>query len=168
MLCLPVQVTLALQPLFKRSISFLKLDDSDLAEQVASWGRLHEFGDITWLPEERKVIYRQDDRVDVSTPGNGLNDNLGFRPLSASDLVASRTQGVRRLLIVYKNLPTRTARTVHAYTDRDGGYCVQMKICRRTAQTPSCARRTGLRRRIWRAEHSATPTTASTSRGTRW
>jgi len=86
------QVTLALQPLFKRSISFLKRDDSDLAEQVASWGRLHEFGDITWLPEERKVIYRQDDRVDVSTPGNGLNDNLGFRPLSASDLVASRTQ----------------------------------------------------------------------------
>ena len=100
MLCLPVQVTLALQPLFKRSISFLKRDDSDLAEQVASWGRLHEFGDITWLPEERKVIYRQDDRVDVSTPGNGLNDNLGFRPLSASDLVASRTQGGRRLLIV--------------------------------------------------------------------
>ncbi|RLN05304.1 L-gulonolactone oxidase 2-like [Panicum miliaceum] len=86
------QVTLRLQPMFKRSISFVKRDDTDLAEQVATWGRIHEFGDITWLPEERKVIYRQDDRVDVSAPGDGFNDNLGFRPFSATELEADRVQ----------------------------------------------------------------------------
>lgn len=93
---LPVQVTLCLQPMFKRSISFVKRDDSDLAEQVAVWGRLHEFGDITWQPEEGKVIYRVDDRVNVSAPGDGFNDNLGFRPFSATELVADRVQGARR------------------------------------------------------------------------
>ncbi|PUZ51179.1 hypothetical protein GQ55_6G159100 [Panicum hallii var. hallii] len=89
------QVTLSLQPLFKRSLSFVKRDESDLAEQVAAWGYLHEFGDITWLPEEGKVIYREDDRVDASSPGNGLNDNLGFRPFSPSSLVAQRIQDER-------------------------------------------------------------------------
>ena len=97
---LHVQVTLALQPLFKRSVSMVNCDESDLAEQVAVWGHRHKFGDITWLPEEGKVIYRVDDRVDVSTPGNGLNDILGFRPLAASDLVAARVQGAPPSLIV--------------------------------------------------------------------
>ncbi|KAM0822254.1 hypothetical protein ACQ4PT_071609 [Festuca glaucescens] len=68
------QVTLALQPLFKRSVTFVERDDSDFAEQVAVWGDLHEFGDMAWLPRQGKVIYREDDRVDVSAPGDGLND----------------------------------------------------------------------------------------------
>ncbi|RLM61716.1 L-gulonolactone oxidase 2-like [Panicum miliaceum] len=89
------QVTLALQPLFKRSVSFVNRDESDLAEQVATWGDLHEFGDITWLPQEGKVVYRQDDRVDASLPGNGLNDILGFRPMSAPGLVARRVEDER-------------------------------------------------------------------------
>nr|CAB3482782.1 unnamed protein product [Digitaria exilis] len=86
------QVTLALQPLFKRSVTFVDRDESHLAEKVAVWGNLHEFGDITWLPHERKVIYREDDRVNVSSPGNGLFDSLGFVPYSASGLVAARAQ----------------------------------------------------------------------------
>ncbi|XP_039815751.1 L-gulonolactone oxidase 2-like [Panicum virgatum] len=68
------QVTLALQPLFKRSVTLVPRDESDMVEQVALWGGLHEFGDIVWLPQDRKVIYREDNRVDVSTPGNGLFD----------------------------------------------------------------------------------------------
>jgi len=65
--------------------------DSNLAEQVAAWGYLHEFADILWLPQDGKVVYRQDDRVDVSVPGNGLND--GLRPYPAAVLIAERVQG---------------------------------------------------------------------------
>ncbi|VAI83164.1 unnamed protein product [Triticum turgidum subsp. durum] len=84
------QVTLALQPLFKRSVAFVKRDDSDLADQVAAWGRLHEFADMTWQPEQRKVIYRQDDRVDVSSPGNGLSDTLLARSAPTRMLIDAR------------------------------------------------------------------------------
>uniref|UniRef100_A0ACD5ZPY4 Uncharacterized protein n=1 Tax=Avena sativa TaxID=4498 RepID=A0ACD5ZPY4_AVESA len=80
-----------MQPLFERSVTFLKRGDADLPEQVAKWGRLHEFGDMTWLPEQGKVLYRQDDRVDASSPGDGLNDLLFFRSSPTRGLVAART-----------------------------------------------------------------------------
>jgi len=82
------QVTLALQPLFKRSVTFVPRDESDMTEQVAMWGGLHEFGDIVWLPQDRKVIYREDNRVDVLTPGNGLFDFNAFRSLPAHQIIA--------------------------------------------------------------------------------
>ena len=88
-----MQVTLALQPLFKRSVSYVNRVDSDLAERVAAWGYLHEFADILWLPQDGKVVYRQDDRVDVSAPGNGLTDIVGLRPYSIAELVTDRIQG---------------------------------------------------------------------------
>ena len=88
-----MQVTLALQPLFKRSVSYVNRVDSNLAEQVAAWGYLHEFADILWLPQDGKVVYRQDDRVDVSAPGNGLSDIVGLRPYSIAELVTDRVQG---------------------------------------------------------------------------
>uniref|UniRef100_A0ACD5Y1K0 Uncharacterized protein n=1 Tax=Avena sativa TaxID=4498 RepID=A0ACD5Y1K0_AVESA len=84
------QVTFALEPLFKRSLTFVKRDDSDFAHQVAQWGLLHEFADLTWHPREGKVIYRQDDRVDVSTPGNGLSDLLIFRASPTDMLITAR------------------------------------------------------------------------------
>jgi FAD-dependent oxidoreductase len=79
-----------LQPLFKRSVTFVERDDSDFAEQVAVWGNLHEFGDMAWLPRQGKVIYREDDRVDVSAPGDGLNDYLGFRSNPTLGLTIAR------------------------------------------------------------------------------
>jgi hypothetical protein len=96
MIPLRMQVTLALQPLFKRSVRFVTRDESDLADQVAAWGGLHEFGDIRWLPHQRKVIYREDNRVDVSSPGNGLNDFPAFWSLPAHEIVAARVEGTRR------------------------------------------------------------------------
>ncbi|XP_004973273.1 L-gulonolactone oxidase 2 [Setaria italica] len=90
------QVTLALQPLFKRSVTFVTRDESDLADQVAAWGGLHEFGDIRWLPHQRKVIYREDNRVDISSPGNGLNDFPAFWSLPAHEIVAARVEEERR------------------------------------------------------------------------
>uniref|UniRef100_M8CBB4 L-gulonolactone oxidase n=1 Tax=Aegilops tauschii TaxID=37682 RepID=M8CBB4_AEGTA len=46
------QVTLALQPMFKRSVTFEKRDDTDFASQAAMWGGLYEFGDMAWVPRE--------------------------------------------------------------------------------------------------------------------
>lgn len=87
------QVTLQLEPLFKRSVTFLTNDsDADLAEVVDVWGLQHEFGDIMWLPGQGKVVLRKDDRVDISTPGDGLN--LGtFRDTPTSDIARSRLEG---------------------------------------------------------------------------
>ncbi|TVT97239.1 hypothetical protein EJB05_57508, partial [Eragrostis curvula] len=88
------QVTLQLEPLFKRSLTFLKNDsDADLAEMVTVWGRHHEFGDISWLPAQGKVVLRKDDRVDVSTPGDGANNFLAFRPKPAADIIRVREEG---------------------------------------------------------------------------
>lgn len=84
------QVTLALQPMFKRSVTFEKRDDTDFAAQSAVWGGLHEFGDMAWLPRQGKVIYRKDDRIPVSTPGNGLNDYIGFRANPTLALITAR------------------------------------------------------------------------------
>ncbi|CAN6305196.1 unnamed protein product [Urochloa humidicola] len=84
------QVTLALEPMFKRSVTFVTSDDSDLAEKVTVWGRLHEFGDMTWLPYQQKVVYREDNRVNISAPGEGLNDYLGFRSFGKLALIAAR------------------------------------------------------------------------------
>ncbi|KQJ95614.1 L-gulonolactone oxidase 2 [Brachypodium distachyon] len=84
------QITLALQPLFKRSVTLLKRNDSDFPEQIATWGRLHEFGDMTWVPALGEVVYREDDRVDVSTPGNGLNGQPLFRSTPTREAIEAR------------------------------------------------------------------------------
>jgi hypothetical protein len=84
--------------MFKRSVTFLTRDDSDMTEKVSIWGRLHEFGDVTWLPYQRKVVYRQDDRVDVATPGDAINDFLGFRSQAKLSQVTARLLGTSILL----------------------------------------------------------------------
>eukprot|EP01018_Ginkgo_biloba_P039276 Gb_19441 [translate_table: standard] len=75
-------VTLQLQPMFKRSIVNLIKDHSALEKDIVGFGRKHEFGDLTWYPSQQKVVYRIDDRVSVNVSGNGVNDFIGFRPIS--------------------------------------------------------------------------------------
>ncbi|KMT20224.1 hypothetical protein BVRB_1g002280 [Beta vulgaris subsp. vulgaris] len=85
------QVTFKLESLFKRSITYgAKDNDNDLGEQALSFGNKHEFADITWYPSQRQVLYRIDDRVPSTTPGNGVNHFLPFRSNAASVLRANR------------------------------------------------------------------------------
>ena len=66
---LTLQVTLKLQPIFKRSISYLTKDDSDLGDQVATCGNQHEFADIIWYPSQCKAVYHINDHVSTNTYG---------------------------------------------------------------------------------------------------
>uniref|UniRef100_R7WBQ9 L-gulonolactone oxidase n=1 Tax=Aegilops tauschii TaxID=37682 RepID=R7WBQ9_AEGTA len=84
------QVTLALQPMFKRSVTFVTRDDLDIAEQASKWSDLHEFGDMAWLPQQGKVIYREDDRMSIELMGDGLNDYLAFRSTPTAVLINAR------------------------------------------------------------------------------
>ncbi|KAK9664843.1 hypothetical protein RND81_14G072900 [Saponaria officinalis] len=85
------QVTFKLQPLFKRNMTFTTEGDSDLGDTVLSFGQQHEFGHISWLPSQRKVIYRIDDRVPITTFGDGVYDFIGFRSISKSVLESNRS-----------------------------------------------------------------------------
>nr|XP_027100594.1 probable L-gulonolactone oxidase 6 [Coffea arabica] len=85
------QVTLQLQPLYKRSITFLEKDDSDLGAQISTFGNQHEFADFTWFPSQKKVLYRIDDRVPYNTNGNGVFDFFGLSPVSSFLTAVSRT-----------------------------------------------------------------------------
>uniref|UniRef100_A0A251SQZ2 L-gulonolactone oxidase n=3 Tax=Helianthus annuus TaxID=4232 RepID=A0A251SQZ2_HELAN len=84
------QVTLKLQPMFKRSVTFLTKNDSDLSDQVATFGRQHEFADMIWYPSQNRVVYRIDDRVSSNVSGNGLWDHPGFRATPSLALIALR------------------------------------------------------------------------------
>ncbi|KDP28425.1 hypothetical protein JCGZ_14196 [Jatropha curcas] len=84
------KVTFQLEPLFKRSISFVVKNDSDLADQAASFGRQHEFADITWYPSQHQAVYRTDDRVPINTSGNGKYDSIPFRSAPSLGLAVIR------------------------------------------------------------------------------
>ncbi|KAH7519423.1 hypothetical protein FEM48_Zijuj08G0034500 [Ziziphus jujuba var. spinosa] len=73
------RVTLRLETMFKRSITYKTNNDSDLGDEIASFGRKHEFADIIWYPSQQKAVYRVDDRVPTSTSGDALYDFIPFR-----------------------------------------------------------------------------------------
>ncbi|KAI3786523.1 hypothetical protein L1987_40267 [Smallanthus sonchifolius] len=87
------QVTLKLQPMFKRTVTFVTKDDTNLSDQVATFGRQHEFADITWYPSQKRVVYRIDDRVSSNVSGNGVWDHPGFRAVPSLALFILRSTG---------------------------------------------------------------------------
>ncbi|WCJ22495.1 D-arabinono-1 4-lactone oxidase family protein [Euphorbia peplus] len=85
------QVTLKLQPLFKRSITYVDKNDDDLADEAVSFGYKHEFADVSWYPSQHKAIYRMDDRHVSNNSANGLYDSIAFRSTSSLGLAFFRT-----------------------------------------------------------------------------
>ncbi|KAJ1414756.1 L-gulonolactone oxidase, plant [Sesbania bispinosa] len=85
------QITLKLEPLFKRSITYLSKNDWDLGDEAVAFGQEHEFADITWYPYQHKAVYRVDDRVPTNTSGNGIYDFIPFRSTSSLELALIRT-----------------------------------------------------------------------------
>ncbi|KAI4355299.1 hypothetical protein L6164_004087 [Bauhinia variegata] len=85
------QVTLKLEPLFKRSLTYVTKNDSDLGDQALTFGHQHEFADITWFPSQRKAMYRIDDRVPTNTSGDGRYEFIPFRPTLSAELAVVRT-----------------------------------------------------------------------------
>ena len=88
-----LQVTFKLQPMFKRSITYLTKNDSDLGDQVSIFGRQHEFADMTWYPSQQKVVYRVDDRNSSNTTNDGLYNALAFRPTPSVAVEIIRFKG---------------------------------------------------------------------------
>ncbi|KAJ0968766.1 hypothetical protein J5N97_021643 [Dioscorea zingiberensis] len=86
------QVTLKLDPIFKRSITYIESDDSDLAFNVVDFGKQYEFADITWFPGHKKAAYSVDFRVPTNATGDGSIDLFESRPTPVLDAVASRLQ----------------------------------------------------------------------------
>ncbi|KAF8107504.1 hypothetical protein N665_0120s0028 [Sinapis alba] len=84
------QVTFELQPIFKRSLTYVMRNDSDFGDQAVTFGEKHEFADFIWLPSQGKVVYRMDDRVPFNTSGNGLFDFFPFRPQLSAALAINR------------------------------------------------------------------------------
>ncbi|KAL2345950.1 hypothetical protein Fmac_007235 [Flemingia macrophylla] len=84
-------ITLKLEPLFKRSITYLTQNDSDLGDQAVTFGQQHEFADIIWYPNQHKAVYRVDDRVPMNTSGSGVYDFIPFRSTPSLELALIRT-----------------------------------------------------------------------------
>lgn len=80
--------------MFKRSLTFVTRNDSDLADQAISFGHQHEFADIAWYPGQRKVLYRKDDRVSVNVSGSGVYDFIGFRSTATLAIQVNRFTGI--------------------------------------------------------------------------
>ncbi|KAK7338131.1 hypothetical protein VNO77_18731 [Canavalia gladiata] len=85
------RITLKLEPLFKRSITYLAKNDSDLGDKAAAFGEQHEFADIIWYPNQHKAVYRVDDRVPINISGSGIYDFIPFRSTSSLELALLRT-----------------------------------------------------------------------------
>lgn len=86
------KVTLALEPRFKRSITYDYRDDSTFQDDFADHAARHEFADIAWYPSQHQAVYRVDGRAPPNASGDGVNDFIGFQ----STLIAV-SAGIRAL-----------------------------------------------------------------------
>ncbi|GLJ25477.1 hypothetical protein SUGI_0487810 [Cryptomeria japonica] len=79
------EITFALRPMFKRSVSVYVKDDFDLENETERFLRAHTFGDIRWLPSHRKVVFHASNRVSVDVAGDGSSAMTGA-PTTVADI----------------------------------------------------------------------------------
>ncbi|XP_077210594.1 L-gulonolactone oxidase 2-like [Tasmannia lanceolata] len=95
------QVTLQLQPMFKRSVTNKVFPDTGFENTITNFGATTEYGELTWYPSQARVVYKVDFRVPVSTPGEGENDFIGFQPQPS--LVVESIRAIERTLEATQN-----------------------------------------------------------------
>nr|XP_010936174.3 probable L-gulonolactone oxidase 4 [Elaeis guineensis] len=89
------QVTLQLEPMFKRSVTNRVRRDDAFEQTIASFASTTQYGDIIWYPSQAIVIYRDDVKLPINATGKGENDFLGFRPQAR--LVIKSTRALEEL-----------------------------------------------------------------------
>ncbi|KAH9323142.1 hypothetical protein KI387_017781, partial [Taxus chinensis] len=65
------EITFALRPMFKRSVSIAVRDDKDLENEIEDFLRAYEFADIEWIPSHGKAVFLTKYGVPVDVPGEG-------------------------------------------------------------------------------------------------
>lgn len=88
----------SLEPGFKRSITYNFTDEFSTETEIIEHGKKCEFGDIAWYPSKHTAVYRYDSRVSIDTPGEGINDFLGFQDNEI--LVSESTRAAGKLQLV--------------------------------------------------------------------
>jgi FAD-dependent oxidoreductase len=87
------EVTLQLEPLFKRKVTKTVRNDMGLEDAIIELATAYEFGDVHWYPSQYTVVYRLDERVPVTTSGDGVFRYLGFQPIPGAQIGAVRATG---------------------------------------------------------------------------
>lgn len=93
-------MTLQLVPMFKRWISYRVAEDTDFEHNIANYALSTYYGDIGWYPSQGIVVYRDDMKLPVSAPGEGVNDFVACQPQPPSLAIAARAAGASRLLAI--------------------------------------------------------------------
>ncbi|CAE5968925.1 unnamed protein product [Arabidopsis arenosa] len=88
------QVTVQLELMFKRSITYITIKDSDLVEMVEKHGDRYEFPDIMWYPSQGEVVYRMDERVSINISGSGLYNSVLYKAEDSNLLEFQRSRGM--------------------------------------------------------------------------
>uniref|UniRef100_A0A1J3HRH1 L-gulonolactone oxidase n=1 Tax=Noccaea caerulescens TaxID=107243 RepID=A0A1J3HRH1_NOCCA len=86
------QVTVQLELMFKRSLTYMTIKDTDLVETIERHARRYEFADMTWYPSLGKLVYRMDERVSVNISGNGSYNSIFFTAKPSDYLAFERSR----------------------------------------------------------------------------
>jgi len=88
-------VTLQAEPLFKREVAMVivKGDAGLTGAKILEIANGFQYGEVMWYPGLRQVVYKLDNRVSVSTPGDGRNDYLGLASQALPTVELARTGG---------------------------------------------------------------------------